>query len=298
MISLKSLMAAEEGRPVVAPSSSPSPPASTGGELGSWLSDYQQKGRGAVHSASSSVSSLFSSLTSSSALSSSISSSSSSPSSLSTSSPSSSSSGGGASNPDATSASSISSSWFAWTTPASESQSLTTPSSSTPTSTASWLSSIPGYGGGEDSSVCFGLSWHQRLGLFFLSCFAGALMLFLSFSFLPLILLGQSSKFTMAYALANVFFLASSSFLTGPQQQLMTMFHPSRMAISSLYLLSLVGTLYAAWQVRVFYVVLPLMVVQVVTLLMYVMSYLPFGPAMMKRMALLFLASMRKMFFS
>ena len=143
--------------------------------------------------------------------------------------------------------------------------------------------------------MCFGLSWHQRLGLFFMSFLAGALMLFLSFSFLSLILLGQSAKFTMAYALANVFFLLSSSFLTGPQQQLLTMFHPSRAAISAGYLLTLVLTLFTAWQVRVFYVVLPLLVLQVVCLLMYVTSYLPFGLPMMKRLAAVFIASMRKM---
>ena len=146
--------------------------------------------------------------------------------------------------------------------------------------------------------MCCGLSWHQRLGLFFMSFFAGALMLVLAFSFLSLILLGQSAKFTMAYALANVFFLLSSSFLTGPQQQLLTMFHPSRMLISSLYLLTLVLTLFTAWQVRVFYIVLPLMVVQIVCLLLYVTSYLPFGLPMMKRMAALFAASLKKMLLS
>ena len=270
MISLKSLMAAEEGR-----AASASPTTAKADDLGSWLSDYNKsKGgiTGAVQGASSSVSNLFSSFTSSSA-------SASSPSALSTS-----------SNPDVAPASSYSS-WFTFT-PSSSSSETTSLTASTPTSVSSWMSAIPGYG--EDSNVCFGLSWHQRLGLFFMSFFAGVIMLFLSFSFLSLLFLGAASKFTLSYAAANVCFLLSSSFLTGPQAQLTSMFHSSRVVVSAMYLLSLFGLMFAAWQVRVFYVVIPLCAVQVVCLLLYVMSYLPFGLPVMKRLFGVFWASMSK----
>ena len=142
--------------------------------------------------------------------------------------------------------------------------------------------------------MCFGLSWHQRLALFFMSFLAGVLMLFLSFTFLSLLFLGSASKFTLSYAAANVCFLLSSSFLTGPQAQLTSMFHSSRAVVSIMYLLTLFGLMFAAWQVRVFYVVIPLCVLQVVCLLLYVMSYLPFGLPMMKRLFGVFWSSVTK----
>ena len=274
MISLKSLMAAEEGRATAA-----SPTSDKANDLGSWLSDYNKsKGgiTGAVQGASSSVSNLLSSFTSSS------SSAASTPLTVSTS-----------TNPDIAPTSSYSS-WFSFTPSSSASSETTslTSSSSSPSSASSWLSAIPGYG--EDSNVCFGLSWHQRLGLFFMSFFAGVLMLFLSFSFLSLLFLGAASKFTLSYATANICFLLSSSFLTGPQAQLSSMFHPSRVVVSALYLLSLFALMFAAWQMPVFYVVIPLCGLQVTCLLLYVMSYLPFGLPMMKRLAGVFWTSMTK----
>ena len=274
MISLKSLMAAEEGRAIAAS------PATTSkaDDLGSWLSDYNKSRggiTGAVQGASTSVSNLFSSFTSSSST-------------ASSSSPS------VTTNPDAAPASSYSS-WFSFTPSSSSTSETTSLTSSTPTSSTSISSwwSVPGYG--EDSNVCFGLSWHQRLGLFFMSFFAGVVMLFLSFSFLSLLFLGFSSKFTLSYATANLLFLLSSSFLTGPQAQLSSMFHSSRVVVSVLYLLSLFGLMFTAWQVRVFYVVIPLCAVQVTCLLLYVMSYLPFGLPLMKRLFGVFWTSMTKM---
>ena len=272
MISLKSLMAAEEGRATAA-----SPVAAKSDDLGSWLSDYNKsKGgiSGAVQGASTSVSNLLSSFTSSSSTASSSASALSTP-----------------TNPDAAPASSYSS-WFSFT-PSSSSSETTSLTASTPTSASSWLSAIPGYGD-DSGDVCFGLSWHQRLGLFFMSFIAGVIMLFLSFSFLSLLFLGFSSKFTMSYAAANVCFLLSSSFLTGPQAQLATMFHSSRAVVSVAYLLSLFALLFSAWQMPVFYVVIPLCAVQVVCLLLYVTSYLPFGLPVMRRLFGVFWSSVSK----
>lgn len=276
MISLKSLMAAEEGRGTAA-----SPTTAKSDDLGSWLSDYNKsKGgiTGAVQGASSSVSNLLSSFTSSSSSAAAATSSAAHSTSV---------------NPDVAPTSSYSS-WFSFapSSSSSETTSLTASTPSSSSSPSSWWSAIPGYG--EDSNVCFGLSWHQRLALFFMCCLAGLLMLFLSFSFLSLLFLGSASKFTLSYAAANLCFLLASSFLTGPQAQLSTMFHSSRALVSVLYLLSLFGLLFAAWQVRVFYVVIPLCVLQVVCLLCYVMSYLPFGLPVMKRLFGVFWSSMSK----
>ena len=277
MISLKSLMAAEEGR---ATASSPLTAAKSD-DLGSWLSDYNKsKGgiSGAMQGASSSVSNLFSSFSASASA---------------ATTPVSSIASATTVNPDAAPASSYSS-WFPFTPSASTSETTSlTSSSSSPSSASSWMSAIPGYG--EDANVCFGLSWHQRLGLFFMSSLAGCIMLFLSFSFLSLLFLGAASKFTLSYAAANVCFLLASSFLTGPQQQLSSMFHPSRVVVSALYLLSLFGLMFAAWRLPVFYVVIPLCALQVTCLLLYVASYLPFGLPMMKRLFGVFWASMTKM---
>ena len=254
-------------------------------DLGSWLSDYNKNRAGILNSLP------FTSSTSSSSPS-----------------------------PGDNSTNDRSSSWFNWgrreeniellenneTTTGTATTSASVPSSTSSSAAApfslsspsSWLSNVPGLssvGVSVDDSICFGLSWHQRLGLFFLSFGAGVLMLFLSFSFLSLIFLGMSAKFTLSYALANIFFLLSSSFITGPYQQLHTMCHPSRALLSSLSLLTLCTDI-AAWQIRVFYIVLPLLIIQISCLIMYVLSYLPFGLPMMKRLFTVFLGTFKKMF--
>jgi len=175
-----------------------------------------------------------------------------------------------------------------------ETDQLVAPTTTTTASSASsWMTSWTGLTGSDDPLLC-GLSMQQRLGLFFLCLFGGIVMLMLSFSFLSLLILGYTAKFTMSYALANIMFLMSSSFLTGPTAQLSTMFAANRALISATYLLSLAALLYVAYQMPVFYILIPLIILQVVCLIAYISSYLPFGVPMMKRLFGFFVSSVKR----
>ena len=158
-------------------------------------------------------------------------------------------------------------------------------SASSPSS--SWSSALPTTWNpfaAATEDTCFGLSFYQRFAMFF-ACFAGGcIMLFFAVSLIPMLLLGFIPKFAVSYLAANVLFIASSGFLVGPKAQFAMMFDSQRWPITLVYLISLIGTLYAAWQVRVFYVLIPLLIVQFVSLIAYVGSYLPFGVPMVIRM--------------
>jgi hypothetical protein len=127
------------------------------------------------------------------------------------------------------------------------------------------------------------LNWYQRMGLFGLSFLGGVIMLVLAFMYLPQILLGQTSKFAMSYTLANILLLLSSAFLVGPRTQFESMFHSSRITISIVYVISLLAVMYSAWQIRSMFVLIPLLIVQFLSLLSYVLSYFPYGASMVKR---------------
>lgn len=126
-------------------------------------------------------------------------------------------------------------------------------------------------------SALTSLSWKQRLIAFCMCATVGCVMLFMAFSFLPMVFLGAPAKFAISYALGNFFLLGSSCFLVGPSKQLSQMFQPDRAVVSGVYLGSLVLTFYTAWQYRSFFVVVPVLLIQFTSLLFYVMSYVPFG---------------------
>lgn len=154
------------------------------------------------------------------------------------------------------------------------------------------LSSDPGGASGStgigaqfqsELSALTTLTWQQRMMGFVMSLVVGVIMLFLAFSFLPMVFLGSPVKFAISYALSNLFLLGSSCFLVGPSKQLSQMFAGERFLPSTVYLASLVLLFYTAWQVRAFFVVVPVLVVQFASLAWYIMSYVPFGQSAMRR---------------
>jgi len=124
---------------------------------------------------------------------------------------------------------------------------------------------------------CCTFTLFQRLAIFALFLIAGAFMLMMAFFYLPSVIIGQTGKFALAYTLANIFILLSSCFLVGPATQLSSMFGKQRALVTTVYLASLFGTLYAALQIRLFVVIVPTLIIQFGSLLWYVLSYLPYG---------------------
>jgi hypothetical protein len=101
--------------------------------------------------------------------------------------------------------------------------------------------------------------------------------------YISLIFLGAPAKFAFSYAMANLFLLGSSCFLVGPAKQLAQMFGSERALVSGVYVGSLLLLFYVCFAWSYFFVVLPVLLVQLVSLLAYVTSYIPFGQGMLTR---------------
>jgi Got1/Sft2-like family len=97
-----------------------------------------------------------------------------------------------------------------------------------------------------EMSQLFELTLFQRIALFGM-CFAtGIVLIFISFSFLPIIML-VPHKFVAAFTMGNVLAIVSTWFLVGPRAQLATLFHPIRAAAAAAYFGSLLFALFAAF---------------------------------------------------
>lgn len=98
----------------------------------------------------------------------------------------------------------------------------------------------------EEMSSMFNLTMFQRISLFAMCFGTGVLLIGLSFTFLPIIVL-VPHKFAASFTMGNVLAIASTWILVGPRAQIQNMFHPVRAVASSVYLFSLVFTLFAAF---------------------------------------------------
>lgn len=98
----------------------------------------------------------------------------------------------------------------------------------------------------EEMSTMFNLTMFQRIGLFAMCFGTGVLMIVLSFSFLPMIVL-VPHKFAASFTLGNVLAIMSTWVLVGPRAQLQSMFHPVRAVAAGVYVFSLVFALFAAF---------------------------------------------------
>jgi hypothetical protein len=154
---------------------------------------------------------------------------------------------------------------------------------STPSTTSSLSSSLPSSFSSLADVSCFGLSWHQRLLMFFLFLFAGILMTFLAFSFLSLLLLGNVTKFSFAYLFANIFYFFSTSFLIGIQSQFSSLFIPQRRLVAISYFTFLFFAFFSIWTAQSILILAPVLIIQIISLIALVVSYIPYGLPMMTR---------------
>lgn len=130
----------------------------------------------------------------------------------------------------------------------------------------------------EEMGALFDLGWMQRITLFAMCFTAGVVLLCISLSFLPLILV-LPHKFAAPFAMGNVLAIVSTWILVGPRAQLKTMFHPQRAAAAAAYVGSLFFVLFAAFfggKLRYLLVIVAL-VVEVAALAWYSLSYIPYG---------------------
>ena len=91
------------------------------------------------------------------------------------------------------------------------------------------------------------------------------------------LLIGAVSKFAMCYLFANIFLLASSTFLVGIREQFKHMMEKKRLPLSIVYVGSLALSMATVFSHQSIFIILPLIALQFGSLIMYIVSYMPGG---------------------
>ena len=97
------------------------------------------------------------------------------------------------------------------------------------------------------------------------------------------LLLGNPRPFAVKYTIGNLLSLGSSSFLVGPAKQCRDMLAPERFLASTIYFATLFGTLFSAFWLKIQIVTFAFVLVQFAALTWYMLSYVPYGQARLKR---------------
>lgn len=137
----------------------------------------------------------------------------------------------------------------------------------------------PGFG--MESSSCLGLGYTHRLAGFAMFLGFGLVCLAMCSVQVFQLVTGNSHKFALMYTLANVLLTCSTMFLVGPRRQLALMFKEHRAQASAAYLTSMALIIYICMWHATVVLVLPLLAVQLASLLWYVLTYLPWGSSLL-----------------
>eukprot|EP00485_Elphidium_margaritaceum_P012481 CAMPEP_0202689868 /NCGR_PEP_ID=MMETSP1385-20130828/5047_1 /ASSEMBLY_ACC=CAM_ASM_000861 /TAXON_ID=933848 /ORGANISM="Elphidium margaritaceum" /LENGTH=189 /DNA_ID=CAMNT_0049345077 /DNA_START=47 /DNA_END=616 /DNA_ORIENTATION=+ len=124
---------------------------------------------------------------------------------------------------------------------------------------------------------CCDLTYKQRITGFFMSAGTGLLFLFLSSFFVAGLLIGSVAKFAMCYFFANIFLLLSTTFLVGIREQCKHMFEKKRFPLTIIYIGTLTLAMASVFSHQSIFIAVPLIVVQFIALIMYIVSYMPGG---------------------
>ncbi|KAH7301332.1 hypothetical protein KP509_23G020800 [Ceratopteris richardii] len=114
--------------------------------------------------------------------------------------------------------------------------------------------------------------------------FAACLLLGLFFSLLSMLVFLHPVKFAVTFTFANLLYLGSTCFLIGPMQQLKMMLDPVRLIATIVYLCSMVLALVSALYLRFLLLAFVAIVIEVLALIWYSLSYIPFARAGVKRL--------------
>jgi len=121
------------------------------------------------------------------------------------------------------------------------------------------------------------LSYTTRIygfGIFFA---IGGVLTIISAFMVPGIINGHPERFALPYALGAICSLMSTMFLMGPWSQIKSMFEKKRVIATTVYLLSIVFTLVMALVVKMVGLVLLAIVIQMLALFWYSISYIPYA---------------------
>lgn len=132
-------------------------------------------------------------------------------------------------------------------------------------------------------ACCPALSYKQRMTGFLLCFLFGMIVSFSALGSIGGLLLGNPRPFAVKYTIGNLLSLGSSSFLVGPAKQCRDMLAPERFLASAIYFATLFGTLFSAFWLKVQIVTFAFVLVQFAALTWYMLSYVPYGQACLKR---------------
>jgi hypothetical protein len=129
---------------------------------------------------------------------------------------------------------------------------------------------------------CCSLSYEERI-IGFVGC-VGAGLFLNCFSLIRLteLMLGNPTPFAVCFTLGNLLSMGSMCFLVGPVRQCKNLFGPRRGAPSAVYFTMMIATLVVAFTSGLTHLervvlILCCLVLQMIALAWYVMSYIPFG---------------------
>ncbi|XP_040577666.1 uncharacterized protein [Lepeophtheirus salmonis] len=138
------------------------------------------------------------------------------------------------------------------------------------------------------------LNKKQRILGFGGSLCMGLLCFVLASLYFPILLL-QSRKFALLFTLGSIFTLSSFSFLYGPWAHIQSLFaSKERLPFTSIYFLTLFGTLYAALGLQSTILTIIFAFVQVGALIWFVVSYIPGGQTGLRFMSRIFSSFCKK----
>lgn len=97
------------------------------------------------------------------------------------------------------------------------------------------------------------------------------------------LLLGNPAPFAFKYTSGNILAVSSSGFLVGPAKQCRDMLAPERRTASTVYVVTLVGTLWSVFVLKWRLVSFGCVLLQFGALTWYMLSYVPYGQACLKK---------------
>lgn len=155
--------------------------------------------------------------------------------------------------------------------------------------TAETESVINGWFSQADNDPCFprGLSRKQRIIGFITLLLLGSLFISLALVFLPMVLL-KARKFAILYTMGSLCLLGSFSMLWGPANHLRHLLSGERVIFSAVYLGTMMATLYAAMSMKSWLFSIIFTCIQILSLIWYLISYIPGGQTGMKVFGRLF----------
>ncbi|CAG9787024.1 unnamed protein product [Diatraea saccharalis] len=127
----------------------------------------------------------------------------------------------------------------------------------------------------------FTLSRTQRFIGFGACLGLGFLCFILSFIYIPVLLL-QAKKFVLLFSLGSLFFIMSFSFLYGPWAHIKSLFSKERAIATSLYILTMIATLYCALSLKSTLLTVICAIAQFTALFWMIMGSVPGGSSGMR----------------